>query len=38
MKEERVILVDTHDNQIGTMSKMEAHEQLIHSCDHENKD
>ena len=29
MKEERVILVDTHDNQIGTMSKMEAHEKAI---------
>ena len=29
MKEELVILVDSHDNQIGTMAKMEAHEKAI---------
>ncbi|MEK9614670.1 MAG: isopentenyl-diphosphate Delta-isomerase [Flavobacteriaceae bacterium] len=29
MKEERVILVDTDDNPVGTMPKMEAHEKAI---------
>ena len=29
MKEERVILVDKLDNQIGTMPKMEAHQKAI---------
>ena len=29
MKEERVILVDKIDNQIGTMPKMEAHQKAI---------
>ena len=29
MKEERVILVDKLDNQIGTMSKMEVHQKAI---------
>ena len=29
MKEEQVILVDKHDNQIGLMPKMEAHEKAL---------
>ena len=29
MKEDRVILVDKLDNQIGTMPKMEAHQKAI---------
>ena len=29
MVEEQVILVDTHDNPIGTMNKMEAHEKAV---------
>ena len=29
MVEEQVILVDTNDNQIGLMAKMEAHEKAV---------
>ena len=29
MKEEKVILVDSNDNPIGTMPKMEAHEKAV---------
>ena len=29
MKEEKVVLVDTEDNPIGTMPKMEAHEKAV---------
>ena len=29
MKEEKVVLVDTEDNLMGTMPKMEAHEKAV---------
>ena len=29
MKEEKVVLVDTEDNPVGTMPKMEAHEKAV---------